>query len=110
MKTAAVLLMFLLPGRLLAQLPTREITGFVRDQRGEPVRGAFVEIENTRTFQVRLFITQVSGEYRFLDVDANQDYKVDALYQGHWSKARSVSRFDSHNPKVVELTVDRPLQ
>src|SRR3979490_2364125 len=44
---------------------TRSLQGQVVDPDDKPVVGAVVQLKDTRTLQVRSFITQENGEYRF---------------------------------------------
>jgi Carboxypeptidase regulatory-like domain len=110
MKASAILLTLMLTACCLAQEQTREVMGIVRDQQGTPLQGAIVEVENLSTLQVRSFITPVSGHYRFFGLYTDQDYRVRADYHNHWSKRRLLTRFDSANPKVLSLTVRRPIE
>ena len=109
MKINPAVLLFPIAVCALAQA-TREVEGVVRDQNGQPFAGAVVEIEDTRTLEVRSFDTPASGKYRFLEIDPDQDYKVRVHYLGSWSKVRWLNHFDMGNTKVINFTVRRPLE
>ncbi len=88
-----------------AQSLTREVKGVVRDQYGHPLRGAVVQIENTATLEVRSYVTGESGEFHFAGILTNADYELRPKYHAQWGETRRLSKFDSHNPAVVNLTV-----
>ena len=91
-----------------SQSQTREIEGIVRDHQGRPLSGAVVQMESVETLQVRSFRTQASGKYHFAGAFNFEDYRLHALYHGGWSKSRYLSRFNSENPAIVDLTVKTP--
>src|ERR1700682_3528835 len=60
----------------------RSLQGQVVDPDDKPVAGAVVQLKDTRTLQVRSFITQADGEYRFFGLRTDTDYEVRAEYNG----------------------------
>jgi hypothetical protein len=80
----------------------RSLTGEVTDKAGNPLSGAVVQIENTRTLDVRSWITDNSGHYRFNELSSDVDYTVRAHYHRSWSRARTLSKFNSReNPQLT---------
>jgi protocatechuate 3,4-dioxygenase beta subunit len=84
-----------------AAAETRTVTGRVLTSDGEAVRGAVVQLKNTRTLQIRSFISQDDGSYHFASLNPDVDYEIYARYRGRSSRTKTVSQFDSD--KVVRL-------
>src|SRR5580658_439533 len=73
----------------------RPVSGFVTDADGKPVVGAVVQLKNTRTLQVRSFITREKGDYYFAGLSKDVDYELKAQASGHISPTRTLSSFDT---------------
>lgn len=100
--------LFLLCSIVWSQAQTREIKGIVRDQDGYPLSGAVVQLESVRTLEVRSFITPRSGKYYFAGALNFEDYQLRAHYRNRWSDNHYLSRFNSNNQAIVNLTVTTP--
>ncbi len=85
---------------------TRSVSGIVRDRRGEPVRGAVVKLKDTKTLQIRSFITLDDGSYRFHGLSTETDYELQASHNGMVSKKRRLSVYDSRKKAVINLTLE----
>jgi len=81
----------------------RSVTGIVSDNSGSPVVGAVVQLKNTRTLQVRSFITREKGDYYFHGLSTDIDYELKAESNGHSSSSRTLSSFDSHSEATINL-------
>jgi hypothetical protein len=81
----------------------RPVSGFVTDADGKPVAGAVVQLKNTRTLQVRSFITREKGDYYFSGLSKDVDYELKAELNGKSSSARTLSSFDSKAEPVINL-------
>ena len=90
---------------LLAQSETRTLTGSVTNGHHEPLRGAVVQIEDSSTHAVRSYITDTSGRYTFLRLSGDTDYTVWAVAKGQHSRNKTLSQFDTHRVKVLNLTI-----
>ena len=86
--------------------PTRTVTGQVTDKADAPLPGAIVYLQNTRNQQVKTFITDDGGNYRFSSLSPNVDYQIRAEYQGHKSDTKTLSSFDSRSNVVMHLKVN----
>ncbi len=73
----------------------RSVRGMVTDQDGEPLRGAVVKIKNAFTLQVRSYITQPDGEYRFHGLHRDTDYEVKVRYRGEAGKTKRLNWYDA---------------
>lgn len=85
----------------------RSLQGQVVDPDDKPAVGAVVQLKDTRTLQVRSFITQQNGEYRFSGLRADTDYEVKADYNGMTSDNKRLSNFDGRKIATVNLKLNR---
>lgn len=83
----------------------RPVSGFVTDADGKPVTGAIVQLKNTRTLQVRSFITREKGDYYFAGLSKDVDYELKAQLEGHTSAAKTLSSFDPKEQPVINLQI-----
>lgn len=74
----------------------RSIEGTVLSSTGAPVRGAIVLLKNGKTLQVRSFIAQQDGSYRFYGLSTDVNWELRAEANGLTSKTKTISVFDSH--------------
>jgi hypothetical protein len=101
---AAVLVLF---GCALADdfgARSRSVKGRVEDANGKPVRGAAVQLENMLTLNIRSFITQNGGKYRFSELWSNVDYQLKAEHRGVFGPVKTFSRFDGRKKATIDLT------
>lgn len=89
--------------------PTRSVKGIVTDQNENPIEGAVVQIKNTKTLQVKSFISDRDGSYYFHGLDTNVDYQLKARSGDVVSRTRTVSTFDDRREVIYnfELKIDR---
>jgi hypothetical protein len=85
----------------------RTVQGVVSDAQGEAVNGAVVQLKNTKTLQVRSFITRDNGTYYFHGLSTDVDYELRADYQGATSGSKTLSTFDSRKQAVMNLKLDQ---
>lgn len=81
----------------------RSVRGTVSDSSDVPVISAIVQLKNTKTLQIRSFITQDRGVYYFNGLSPDVDYEVRADYQGASSSTKTVSSFDSRKDVILNL-------
>ena len=103
----AGILLLLTAGGLNAQKKndsgTRSLTGIVTSADDAPVSGAVVKLENTKTQQIRSYITKEDGAYHFFELNTDTDYKVQADSQGASSGSKTLSSFDSRKQAIINL-------
>ena len=85
----------------------RSLQGQVVDPDDKPAVGAVVQLKDTRTLQVRSFITQDNGEYRFSGLRADTDYEVKADFNGMTSDNKRLSNFDQRKIATVNIKLNR---
>ena len=81
----------------------RTVQGVVNNAQGEAVNGAVVQLKNTKTLQIRSFITRDNGSYYFHGLSTDVDYELRADHQGASSGAKTLSSFDSRKTAVMNL-------
>ena len=85
----------------------RSVQGTVDDGDGRPVAGAVVKLKNTKTLQIRSFITKDDGGYAFHGLSTNVDYELKAEHQQAASDTKTLSVFDSRNSAVINLKLNK---
>lgn len=91
------------PGQLHIPPNTRVIQGTVTDAHGSAVPGAVVLLKDTKTLQIRSYIAQQDGTYRFYGLSSDVNYQVRAETSAMTSPTKLVSVFDSK--KVIKLNL-----
>ena len=85
----------------------RNLQGQVLDPDDKAANGAVVQLKDTRTLQVRSFIAQENGEYRFSGLRADTDYEIKADFNGMSSDTKRLSTFDNRKIAIVNLKLNR---
>jgi hypothetical protein len=86
----------------------RIVQGIVRDSSDQPQANAVVYLQDQKSLEVRTYITEADGRYRFGQLSSEVDYQLWAEYKGHKSKTRSISSFDSKKQFTFDLKIDTP--
>lgn len=81
----------------------RSVSGFVVDHSGQPVAGAAVKLKNLATLDVRSYITQEDGHYRFYGLHPDMEYSLRARRNGHSSKSRKITKFETRESIRLDL-------
>lgn len=71
------------------------------------VVGAVVQIKDTKSLQIRSFITQEDGRYRFYGLSANSDYELSAEKNGISSGIKTLSMFDNRKKVVFDIRMKK---
>ena len=90
---------------------TRSVSGEVTSADDQGVVGAVVQLKDTKTLQVRSFITQDKGQYVFHGLSPDIDYELNATYKPSGgtetaSKTKKLSSFDSKKAEVINLKLE----
>jgi len=107
MTVAAVPLWAQGKGKEKQDLTVRSVEGTVSDPEGRPVEAAVVHLKNTKTLQIRSFITRAEGAYAFHGLSTNVDYELRAERQGASSDTRTLSVFDPRRKAVINLKLNK---
>ena len=86
---------------------TRSVQGAVTDSGDSVISGAVVQLKDTKTLQVRSFITKDDGSYHFNGLNPNVDYELKADFQGSSSNSKTLSSFDSRKIAIMNLKLDK---
>jgi hypothetical protein len=82
---------------------TRSVEGVVSSADDAPAAGAVVQLENTKTQQIRSFITKEDGKYRFYELSTEVDYRLKADHNGASSGYKTLSSFDGRKQATINL-------
>ncbi len=83
----------------------RSVSGVVIDRRGNTLKGAAVQIENTASLQIASSLTRDDGRYFFHQLNPDIDYTLKAKYKRWWSKPKNLSKFDSKETAEINLEI-----
>jgi carboxypeptidase family protein len=113
-RLAGIILLLALCGFLTAadkkgddQGNLRAVQGTVTDNQNNPIDGAVVQLKNTKSLQIRSFITKEHGAYYFHGLSADVDYELKADYQGASSPTKTLSTFDNRKQAVINLQLKK---
>ena len=84
----------------------RTVQGAVTDPSDNAVEGAVVQLKNTKTLQIRSFITKENGAYYFHGLSPDVDYELRAEFKGSASGNKTLSSFDSRKQAVINLKLE----
>jgi hypothetical protein len=82
---------------------TRSVEGQVTDSAGNSVTGAVVQLKDTKSLQIRSFVTQKDGAYHFAGLNTNVDYDLKAGHNGFFSGSKTLSSFNGRKVATVNL-------
>ena len=83
----------------------RTVTGVISTEEGKAVSGAVVQLKNTKTLQIRSFISKENGEYFFNGLGTDVDFEITAKSGEMVSAKRVLSSFDSRKAAILNITV-----
>ena len=86
----------------------RVVQGTVLNSDSQPLANAVAYLQDQKTLEVRTFITEADGHYRFGQLASDVDYQLWAELKGHKSKTRAISSFDSKKQFSFDLKIDTP--
>lgn len=88
-------------------VPSRELIGIVRDENGDPLKGAIVTVTNLKTKAAKSFVTKDDGRYRFDQLIKADDYEVKARFQGRDTETKSLSTYDPRDKPTLNLQFEK---
>ena len=86
---------------------TRSVQGVVTDASGRRVAQAVVQLEDTKTLQIRSFITEPDGSYHFAGLSANVEYELRANHDGASSSKKTLDVFNTRKVATINLKLKR---
>jgi hypothetical protein len=85
----------------------RTVHGAVVDKSDAPVASGVVFLKNARNNDVRSYISDEAGNYRFSGLDPNSDYELHAEKDGASSSVRTISSLDGRKEIVLNLKLEK---
>ncbi len=83
----------------------RSVSGTVTDNRGNPLPGAAVQIENSRTLEIASYLTRNDGRYYFHDLSNDIDFTLRARYKRWWSKEKLLNKLNTAKQVTIDLAI-----
>ena len=108
--TAACLFVILFASALIAQnedTGTRSVQGVVTDASGKPVAGAVVQLKDTKSLQIRSYVTEADGSYHFAGLSTNVEYELEAKKDGVTSGKKTLTVFNTKKAATVNLKLKK---
>lgn len=103
---ALLVVCLLVPMAGLAQSgTTRSVEGKVFGPQGTPVNSAVVYLQDSKTNDIKSFISTQDGSYRFGQLSTEIDYQLWAEYKGKKSDKKTLSSFNSKKQLVIDLHI-----
>ena len=88
----------------------RRVHGVVKDEQGNPIKNALVNLTNLTTKETVTFITKNDGTYSFDDLSRTEDYELVASFNGKKTPLKKLSHFDPQSTSMRILTFEEPEQ
>lgn len=85
---------------------TRSVQGTVTGSDDKTLEGAIVQLKNTKTLQIRSFLTKPDGTFYFHDLSPDIDYELSARTADGASGTKTLSSYDSRKEAVINLRVN----
>jgi hypothetical protein len=85
----------------------RSVQGVVTNSSGHAVDKAVVQLKDTKSLQIRSFITNPDGSYHFAGLSPNVEYQLKAEYQGASSARKTLSVFSSKKSVTINLKLKK---
>lgn len=84
----------------------RILEGRVVNKDGDPIAGAVVYLQNSGSAEIKTYIADNAGNYRFGNLSRVDDYQLWAESNGVRSKSHGISSFDDSNKFYIVLKVN----
>ncbi|HTR36021.1 MAG TPA: carboxypeptidase-like regulatory domain-containing protein [Bryobacteraceae bacterium] len=85
----------------------RSVEGIVTDASGQPAAKAVLQLKNSKTLQIRSFITGRDGRYHFAGLTSDIDYQLKAEREGVSTSWKTISMFDRKKLVVINFKLKR---
>src|ERR1700730_7756489 len=85
---------------------TRSVQGIVTDASGNPTAKAVVQLKDTKSLQIRSFITDSDGSYHFAGLSPNVEYELKAEYDGASSPKKTLDVFNTQETVTSNLKLN----
>ena len=86
---------------------TRSVQGVVTDASGKPVTGAFVQLKDTKSLQIRSYRTETDGAYHFAGLSTNVEYELEAKNDSVSSGKKTLTVFNTQKVATLNLKLKK---
>ena len=86
---------------------TRSVQGVVTDAAGRMVEKAVVQLKDTKTLQIRSFITESDGSYHFAGLSPDVEYELKAERDGASSGKKTLDVFNTRKMATINLKLNK---
>ena len=86
---------------------TRSVQGVVTDASDHPLAKAVVQLEDTKTLQIRSFITESDGSYHFAGLSTNVEYELKAKLDNASSSKKTLDVFNTKKIVTINLKLHK---
>lgn len=86
---------------------TRMVQGIITDSSGAPVAKAVVQLKDTKTLQIRSFITEADGSYHFAGLSPNVEYELKAQHDAAKTGWKTLSIFNTKKVATMNLKLNK---
>ena len=86
---------------------TRSVQGLVTDAAGHAVEKAVVQLKDTKTLQIRSFITESDGSYHFAGLSPDVEYELKAERDGASSGKKTLDVFNTRKTATINLKLNK---
>jgi Carboxypeptidase regulatory-like domain len=83
----------------------RSVEGKVYGAQSAPLASAVVYLQDSKTNNIKSFISTQDGSYRFGQLSTSVDYQLWAEYKGKKSDKKSISSFNSKKQLFIDLHI-----
>ena len=85
---------------------TRPVHGVVKDDSGNAIPQAIVELKNVKSGKKIETVTRQDGTYRFDDLNVSDDYELQARHEKLTSPVKKLSLYDSRKDPVINFDLE----
>jgi hypothetical protein len=101
-----VVVCLLVPVASIAQSDAvRSVEGKVYGAQSAPLGSAVVYLQDSKTNNIKSFISTADGSYRFGQLSSSVDYQIWAEFKGKKSDKRNISSFNSKKQLFIDLHI-----
>jgi hypothetical protein len=101
-----VVVCLLVPVASIAQNDAvRSVEGKVYGAQSAPLGSAVVYLQDSKTNNIKSFISTADGSYRFGQLSSSVDYQIWAEFKGKKSDKRNISSFNSKKQLFIDLHI-----
>jgi hypothetical protein len=85
----------------------RSVQGVVTEASGKPVAGAVVQLKDTKSLQIRSYVTEADGSYHFAGLSTNVEYELQANKDSVTSGKKTLTVFNTKKAATVNLKLKK---